>query len=176
MNRRKFIKASVIGGLATGVGGSALWFSIEPTKESLTIDAALAKLEGLPITKLSTTGEWNLYQIFTHCAQSVEYSMSGFPQHKPELFKNTVGQLAFSLFSSKGKMTHSLSEAIPGAKAFSSVEETEVALARFKKSMIAFKAFEGNLAPHFAYGDLSKEEYEIAHAMHFYNHLQEVQS
>ena len=57
-------------------------------------------------------GEWEPAQIFTHCAQSVEYSISEFPVHKSNIFKISVGKLAFS---SKGRMTHGLSEPIPSA-------------------------------------------------------------
>ncbi|MFT6701096.1 MAG: hypothetical protein ACJAUM_000956, partial [Pseudomonadales bacterium] len=28
--------------------------------------------------------------------------------------------------------------------------------------------------PHFAYGELTKSQYELAHAMHFVNHLKEL--
>jgi hypothetical protein len=99
----------------------------------------------------------------------------GFPEHKSKLFKNTVGRIAFSIFSSKGKMTHNLSEVIPGAEPFSAKEDVMFALDRFKKSLVGFKKHQGDLTPHFAYGNLSKAEYEIAHVMHFYNHLQEIE-
>ena len=35
----------------------------------------------------------------------------------------------------------------------------------------AFHRHTGELQPHFAYGRLSKAEYELAHAMHLANHL-----
>ena len=64
---------------------------------------------------IKSEGAWDLHQVFTHCAQSVEFSMSQFPEHKSSLFKNTVGKLAFSIFASYGKMSHGLNEAIPSA-------------------------------------------------------------
>ena len=36
--------------------------------------------------------------------------------------------------------------------------------------MLAFAASSKPLLPHFAYGDLSKQEYELAHAMHLADH------
>lgn len=42
--------------------------------------------------------------------------------------------------------------------------------------MIAFDSYGGALAPHFAYGQLGKLEYERAHALHFFNHLLEIDS
>lgn len=176
MKRRQLIKTSIAGGVIIGLGGGALLLSEEKNREHLTIDSALAKLDSLAAGDLSYLGEWNPYQIFTHCAQSVECSMSGFPVHKSNLFKNTVGQLAISLFSSRGKMTHGLSEPIPGVPPFASEKDTKIALNRLQESLLEFDKYSEILAPHFAYGELTKKDYEIAHVMHLYNHLQEIES
>ena len=175
MKRRRFIKTGIIGGLSIGIVGSgAVWLNTPSNKDPLTIDAVLAKLDELSTQTILSSGEWSPYQIFTHCAQSIEFSLTGFPEHKSDFFKNTAGQLAFSAFSTKGQMTHNLSEPIPGAQRIESIADIESALNRFKISLIDFKQFDGKLAPHFAYGELSKPEYERAHVMHFYNHLQEI--
>ena len=71
-------------------------------------------------------------------------------------------------------MTHALNEAIPGTPEFSDEENITYAFERFKKSLIDFKQYDGVLAPHFAYGQLTKLQYETAHVMHFNNHLQEI--
>ncbi|MFT5839515.1 MAG: hypothetical protein ACI9UT_002018 [Flavobacteriales bacterium] len=177
MKRRQFIKASIGCGMVVGlIGGGVAWFSISSNKGPLTVDAALAKLKSLYNRPVLNTGEWDVYQIFSHCAQSVEYSMIGFPEHNSDLFKKTVGQAVFSIFSSKGKMTHSLSEPIPGAPDLAKGKDVKIALNRLEKSLVAFKQYEGKLLPHFAYGELSKKEYEVAHVMHLYNHLQEINS
>ncbi len=102
-------------------------------------------------------------------------SMSTFPEHKPALFKNTVGKLAFAAFSAKGKMTHDLGEAIPGAPLIKESGDITYAYERLKESMIKFKGYSGQLAEHFAYGSMTKQQYEKAHAMHFYNHLLEIE-
>ena len=171
LNRRNFLLGTLAGGCL--IGGGA-WIGIEPYDESLSIDTALAKLDKLMLQNPSTMGEWSLYKIFIHCAQSVEYSMTGYPEHKSDIFKHTAGKAAFLLFSSKGKMTHSLNEAIPGAPEFSLEANVAMAFERFKKSLMDFQQYKGVLAPHFAYGALSKLEYEAAHVMHFNNHLQEI--
>jgi hypothetical protein len=173
MKRRQFIKASIGGGVGL-IAGGAVWLNLSANKYPLTVDAALAKVKSLYNGPVSYSGEWNPYQVFSHCAQSVEYSMTGYPEQNSDLFKNTVGQVVFSIFSSKGKMTHNLSEPIPGAPAFATDKDIKIALFRLEKSLVAFKEYEGKLLPHFAYGELSKEEYEAAHAMHLYNHLQEI--
>lgn len=172
MNRRKFILGSMVSGAL--IAGGVKWSSIEKNNEPLTIDFSLEKLDKLMAQKPTTMGEWNLYQVFIHCAQSVEYSLSGYPEHKSEVFKNTAGKVAFSLFSAKGKMTHALNEAIPGAPDFSNDENITLAFDRFRQSLVDFKNYNGDLKPHFAYGQLTKQQYEMAHAMHFNNHLKEI--
>jgi len=173
MNRRKFIIGSIASGVV--IGGALKWVSIEKNNEPLTIDFALSKLEKLIAQSPKTTGDWNLYQVFTHLAQSVEYSMTGYPEHKSELFKSTAGKTAFSLFSAKGKMTHALNEVIPSAPALTTSDNINDAYDRFKISLVDFKDFQGDLKPHFAYGQLSKQQYEMAHVMHFNNHLKEIE-
>ena len=134
---------------------------------------ALASLEKLRQSQVSMAGAWRLSQVLEHCAQSVEFSMIGFPEHKPELFKQTIGKLAFSAFSEKGEMRHNLAEAIPGAAELMA-ENVQASYQRLKQAMLDFKQFQGELADHYAFGPLNKAQYEQAHVMHFYNHLQEV--
>ncbi|NQZ28279.1 MAG: DUF1569 domain-containing protein [Colwellia sp.] len=177
MNRRQFFKRSlVIGGSLVGVGAGAALLIEGANRLDLKIATALKRLELLSNKNLVQTGEWDIYKIFMHCAQSVEYSMSKFPQHKSNFFKNTIGTLAFSIFEYKGKMIHGLSEPIPGSALIKSSSDTNAALDHLKKSLIEFENYKGELAPHFAYGELTKSEYEIAHVMHLYNHLEEIQS
>jgi len=173
MNRRKFLLGIIAGGAVVGTGGVA-WLGVGSSKIPLTIDASLQALDKLMSENIMALGDWNLYQIFVHCAQSVEFSMSTFPEHKPALFKNTVGKLAFAVFSEKEEMTHGLSEVIPGAPLIEKSEDTVYAYKRFRESMVKFRSYGGPLAEHFAYGSLTKPEYERAHAMHFYNHLLEI--
>ena len=175
MKRRQFIKTSIAGGVTIGLcGAGAVWLGAEVAGEHLTIDAALNRLGSLSGKTITNTGEWNPGQIFTHCAQSVEYSLTGFPVHKSRLFKNSAGQIAFSFFSYRGEMMHGLSNPIPGAPPLGADDDVEVASIRLKTALLAFKHHDGDLAPHFAYGKLSKRDYEIAHVIHFYNHLQEI--
>lgn len=172
MKRRQFLKGSLIGVAGLGVFGS-VWINVPANTQALSIDAALSQIEALSKNIVLSSGVWSAGKIFAHCAQSIELSMTGFPEHKSEFFKNTAGRLAFSVFASKGKMKHGLNEDIPGASAIASDQDTLIALERLKKAFLAFQQYTGELAPHFAYGALSKSDYEIAHVMHFYNHLEE---
>lgn len=121
--------------------------------------------------KLSTTAAWTWSQTLTHCAQSIEYSLTGFPQARSELFQRSAGALAFNVFSWRGRMSHDLAEPIPGAPALDANDTNATAMTRLRKAIANFQACTAPFNPHFAYGGLSKSEYELAHAMHLANHL-----
>lgn len=134
--------------------------------------AAEEELARLAQAKERTSGAtWNWAQTLVHCAQSIEYSMSGFPQPKSKFFQRTVGAAALSVFSWRGHMTHDLTEPIPGAPLIEAHIEPAQALERLRSSILNFQRWSGQLQPHFAYGTLDKKEYELAHAMHLANHL-----
>ncbi|WP_255593301.1 DUF1569 domain-containing protein [Acidovorax sp. sic0104] len=115
---------------------------------------------------------WNWSQTLEHCAQSIEFSMQGFPVPKSALFQNTAGAAAFSVFAWRGRMSHNLAEPIPGAPALDAHSpDASAAFARLHASVKAFAVHEGPLQPHFAYGPLTRPQYEQAHAMHLANHL-----
>ena len=173
MNRRNVLIGSAIGSVLVASGG-ILSIKAGNSDVSLTMDSSIQALDKLISKKVVTLGDWNLSQILIHCAQSIEFSMGGFPEHKSEVFKSTVGKLAFAFFSTKGEMTHGLNEVIPGAPAIDSSADLNAASTRLRSAMLNFQAYEGPLASHFAFGSLSKQEYEQAHAMHFYNHLLEI--
>jgi Protein of unknown function (DUF1569) len=114
---------------------------------------------------------WTWSKTLLHCAQSIDYSMTGYPQARSALFQHTAGAAAFSYFKSRGKMSHNLLEAIPGAATLDANAATAHAVATLRKSIENFQKFTGPLQPHFAYGALDRVEYEQAHAMHMANHF-----
>ena len=139
-----------------------------------TLDEALAELTRLAqAPALQPHTLWNWGQTLTHLAQSIEYSMSGFPQARSALFQRTVGAAAFGVFTWRGRMSHPLDDPIPGAPALPADTDTDTAatLARLQTAAQAFRDHNGPLQPQFAYGALSKAEYEQAHAMHLANHF-----
>jgi hypothetical protein len=113
-----------------------------------------------------------LAEVLNHAAQSVEYSIDGFPQLKPALFRRTVGRLAFAMFKRKGRMSHPLAAAIPGAPALAT--DLNAALDRLGVALDRFEAHPGPWPPHFAYGPLGREDYLRAHLMHLNDHWVEV--
>ncbi|MEZ9139145.1 MULTISPECIES: DUF1569 domain-containing protein [unclassified Shewanella] len=182
MERRLLLKSVLTGSAILTVAGATTWIAMDTEEGPLTIEYTLKRIAEMKQNLLNlqtndsrilTTGNWELSQILNHCAQSVEYSISEYPEHKSELFKNTLGSFAFSAFAAKGKMSHNLSEAIPGAPLLTP-KDIDVALNRLQLSLTDFQQHAGKLQPHFAYGELTKSEYELAHVMHFNNHLKEI--
>lgn len=137
------------------------------------IAAARKAIEGLA-SGWRSTGAWSLAQVLDHAAQSIEYSMAGFPEMKSALFRHTVGGAAFAVFKARGAMNHSLDEPIPGAPALAAPDALPAAIERVLKALHDFGAYTGTLRPHFAYGELDKADYTRAHLMHLANHWQEV--
>ena len=168
MNRRPLLITGVI--VAAGAAG---WLAIPSGARPLTIASATDELNKLKGAKIKHSGGWTPAQVFEHMAQSVEYSMTGFPEPKPALFQSTVGAAAFAVFQSKGAMKHSLTDPIPGAPVLASNGDQDAALHRLLRSLADFDAFGGALKPHFAYGALDKPTFAAAHAMHVFNHLTE---
>lgn len=121
-----------------------------------------------------TTAGWPLSQVLQHAAQSIEFSLDGFPEPKSALFQSTVGKGAWSVFNARGRMNHSLTEPIPGAPALDGALPLERASTRLLAAIERFERHGGELRPHFAYGALDKRAYTRAHLMHLANHWTEV--
>lgn len=121
--------------------------------------------------KIVPYGVWNAPQILLHCAQSIYFSIQGYPENKSVAFRNTIGKFAFWNFERKGRMSHDLDAPIPGAPALATAISLEESVTELRKSFEAFGNHNKEFAPHFAYGNLTKSEYEQAHAMHIANHL-----
>ncbi|AOW13068.1 hypothetical protein LPB72_19120 [Hydrogenophaga crassostreae] len=157
-----------IGGMAGCQGNS----SLDRQLVFSSLAAAEQELQRLAAAKGLTSGTvWNWDQTLAHCAQSIEFSMQGFPEPKSKLFQSTVGSAAFGVFAWRGRMTHDLAEPIPGAPLLAAGDEGVVALERLQNAIAGFQQWTKPLQPHFAYGDLDKAQYELAHAMHLANHF-----
>ena len=141
----------------------------------MNLDDCVTWLDGIErASSVRTTGAWPLSAVLEHLAQSIEMSIDGFPQPKSVLFQHTAGKLAFGVFRSRGRMSHSLVAPIPGAPALAGGEDWHPAAQRLRNAIARFKAHQGQLQPHFAYGALGKDDYALAHAMHIANHRDEV--
>jgi hypothetical protein len=170
MKRRQLLKLGTLGGVAAA--GAGFWaLSTAAPPGDLSLQGAQRLLAGLQGKALLSLKGWSPAEVFNHCAQSIEYSISGYPELKPGWFRSSVGPLAFSLFAARGAMRHPLGEAIPGAPALQQPATLVEALSRLQRAFADFAAYRSELQPHFAYGALSHDDYAQAHVLHLYNHL-----
>jgi len=58
----------------------------------------MKRLDSLALDSIETTGAWEVTRMFNHLAQSVEFSMTGYPVLKSQIFRDSLGTLAFSVF------------------------------------------------------------------------------
>lgn len=139
------------------------------------LEDAKNELRNLAAAKnISHNEQWKLNEIFNHMAQSIEYSMNGYPEMKSGIFRKTIGSITFSQFKKKGIMNHNTNSPIPGAPSISEPTPQDQAFHRLLNAILAFQNFEGELKTHFVFGKLTKKDYEIAHAMHIANHLSKI--
>ena len=163
------VGGALLGAAAVGTGA----FIASGHRRFQTLDDARRAVAPLAEHPLRATGAWNLAQVMNHVAQSVEYSLDGFPETKPALFQATVGHLAFALFDARGAMHHALDQPIPGAPALPVDAPLPAAVQRLLDAFDRFERHPGALQAHFAYGALDKPAYTGAHLMHLANHWAE---
>lgn len=175
MDRRRALKTSAVL-LATPVAATQLVGCSGRLSTFVTWQQAQQGVLDLLFSEKVVQGNpWNLSQVLQHLAQSIEFSMQGFPALKGAWFRSTVGSAAFTVFNARGVMSHDLSEPIPGAPALDGAQALRVSVQRLLDAMEAFASFNGTLRPHFAYGELTKAQYERAHLMHLANHWTQFQ-
>lgn len=114
---------------------------------------------------------WTLAQALSHCAQSVEYSLSGYPRLRSGLFRATIGPIVKRKFIRAGQMKHDLTAPVAGAPDLPASLGFEESRTRLRDALRAFADHEGPLAPHLAYGRCTKDEYATLHLLHLQDHL-----
>lgn len=175
MKRRTFIELGL--GLSAVAGAATYgWLSLRPPRATdfSSLSNAIEYIENLPDNAfIVSSGYWSAHQIFVHLKQSVDYSMVGFPEQKSKWFQVTLGSLAYHLFEAKGGSTHPLFKPIPGAEPLPVRGNTYKALQSLAASLKQFQQSQ-NFKPHFAYGTMSKSQYELAHLMHINEHFSEI--
>ncbi len=127
-------------------------------------DQVLAQLDSLPDTP-------KVGAALAHCAQSIEFSITGFPQQRAWLIRAVIGPRVLKKFLKQGFMSHDLSAPILGAPEISATTTLGEGRDRLKAAVTAFRAHGGAYAPHFAYGPVAKAEYEAVQSMHIADHL-----
>ncbi|MGM9483578.1 DUF1569 domain-containing protein [Roseateles sp. NT4] len=172
MDRRKLLRSSTVLLAATPLAactGHLQTFTSWKQAQQAVLDLLFSE-------KVVQGNPWNLSQVLQHLAQSIEFSMQGFPALKGAWFRSSIGSAAFAVFNARGAMSHSLDEPIPGAPALDPSQALKISVNRLLGAMDAFAQFNGTLRPHFAYGELTKPQYERAHLMHLANHWTQFQS
>lgn len=170
MQRRRSVLMLAAGAPAVaGLAGLA-GCSPSPVQRFATLADARRAVAALAVQGAKTTSGWPLPQVLQHAAQSIDYSIDGYPQMKSAVFRHTVGAAAWSVFDARGAMSHGLDEPIPGAKALDATLTLEQAIGKLATAFDRFEAHTGALQPHFAYGALDKPSYLRAHLMHLANH------
>jgi hypothetical protein len=139
------------------------------------LDQSLQWLDSLErAVRVSAVGAWPLGAVLEHLAQSIEMSIDGFPQPKGALFQRTAGNAAFAFFKWRGRMSHGLAEPIPGAPPLGAGADWKPGALRLRQAITRFNGHSGPLQPHFAYGELTKPEFALAHSLHIANHREEI--
>lgn len=134
--------------------------------------AALVSLRDAGVTR--TARGMSLHQALTHCAQSLEFSLTGFPQEKSLLFRRTAGRLAAALFTRRGYLKHDLAAVVPGAEAIAPEGDLAAAWTRLLTAIDRFEQHQGPLREHFAFGAQDKASLGRLQAMHLADHLSAV--
>ena len=175
-SRRSALQAGAA--FAIAVAAPALLSACAPAPISLSEFGSMADaqrtLEAVKALPLRMASGWDMAHVLHHVAQSVEYSLNGFPQLKPAWFRASVGPVAIAVFEARGRMSHGLDEPIPGSAAITDGQPLVAAVDHLAAALAAFERHTGALAPHFAYGPLDKPAYARAHLMHLANHWQQV--
>jgi hypothetical protein len=174
--RRRRLLLAGTAGAGTGLAAGGLWLAAPAAATGAfeSLPQAYKTLEALHRGNVRMLEGWDLATVLHHAAQSVEYSMQGYPQLKGAWFRASVGPAAFAAFDHFHTMRHNLAEPIPGAPAIAAGQALGPAIEHAVAALQAFERHPGPLAPHFAYGDLDKARYLRAHLLHFSDHWQRV--
>ena len=124
--------------------------------------------------QVQSSNAWPLSATLEHLAQSIDMSLDGFPSPKSALFQATLGAAAFTVFRLRGRMSHGLTEPIPGAPALPQTADWKPGVGRLRTAAQRFQRHTGALQAHFAYGALTHADYALAHTLHIANHQDDI--
>ena len=167
--KRRAIIGWVVGGSAVAVTGALFAVSRPRTHPHLALQTAIDRIRALDPANADCEGPWPVARTLHHLAQSIEFSMVGYPELRSAMFRRTVGRTAYNVFQSRGSMGHDTAAIIPGE----TIEQGDPAEAkeRLVQSLVDFQNLDTAPKPHFAYGELSHAEYAKAHVMHLHDHI-----
>ncbi len=135
-------------------------------------DEVLRALEKMEKYSFKLIGDWDGYQHVMHCANSIQYSTTGYPTGKPYLLQETLGKTAFYLFKSSGALSHNTNAFTPGDEPIPK-NGLQSGIDNYRSQIIRFLDWDLPLCPHPFFGTLSKNNFIRFHAMHFANHFEQ---
>ena len=172
MSRKTFLRLSVGTAAAVAFGPLAGCSNNGRKLKFTTINDALVETalieENLETVVMQQP--WSLYKVLMHMAQSMEYSMTGYPQMESSAMMAAARLVFFNVFKPQGYMSHDLGAPVPGAPDIEDDGPLEDALLRYRNACSDFQNFTGALMPHFSYGELDYDNWELAHAFHAADH------
>lgn len=173
-SRKRFLQLGATTAAAVSMGGMMSGCELAPRGRGLifaNLNEALVELDRIENNPpVEMQQEWTLYKVLNHTAQSMEYSMTGYPQMDPP-FVQSIAKLVFNNFKANGFMRHDLGDPVPGAPEIPDEGYLPEAFQRLRNAISDFQNWTGALFPHFKYGELSYEDWEIAHSMHLADHF-----
>ena len=120
---------------------------------------------------LSPRGTYTFSQTVQHAAQSIGYSMTGYPRLAPVSLRVTVGRAVKHLFLRRGAMRHNLSAPVSGAPDLDPGLRDLAAIAVLRATVSRLAGFDGALQPHPTYGRCTKEQVASLQTLHLREHL-----
>lgn len=93
-SRRTFLTTTATAGLVATTAGCQKAAAADRQLAFASFKDAQREIDRLAkAAALRSTTLWTWPQTLTHCAQNIEYSLTGFPVPKSALFQNTAGTL-----------------------------------------------------------------------------------
>ncbi|WEO76741.1 DUF1569 domain-containing protein [Cryobacterium sp. SO2] len=132
---------------------------------------ARVRQDGSGSALLSPRGRYSFSETAQHAAQSIGYSMTGYPHLAPVSLRVTVGRAVKHLFLRRGAMRHNLSAPVSGAPELDPTMPDLAAVAVLRASVNRLVAFDGALQPHPTYGRCTREQVATLQTMHLREHL-----
>ncbi|MDX1961138.1 MAG: DUF1569 domain-containing protein [Leptospiraceae bacterium] len=131
------------------------------------LESDLASLEISGIVQ--TTGIWSFYQILEHIDDNLQNSMHGFPVLFPSLIRKTIGKIGLNYLFYKGVMDSGYWN--PLTAKYRIEGDERVMLQKLKSTIDEYRKFNGLFALHPVFDQLTKNEWDKLHLMHFSLHL-----
>ncbi len=114
---------------------------------------------------------WSTGYTLTHCAQSIDYLIDGFPKPRSIVVRRVFGPLAARRFLREGVLTHDTSDPIPGAPEIDPDAPSDQGRDRLLEAIDRYLDHTGPIHEHFAYGKLSHEDGARLNVLHVRSHL-----